>query len=425
MNIARLEKTLNDINRFGYSDKGITRLAYSNIERKAVKYVAHLCEQEGMEVRIDSVGNMIARREGNNPKLPVVACGSHIDTVNPGGKYDGTIGVVGALEVVRSLNEKGIVTEHPIEIICFACEESSRFGVSTIGSKAMTGILKKESISNLIDKEGISIGEALSECSLDIDGIESSNRRKEEFKVFFEMHIEQGPLLEKEGKQVGIAIGIAAPTRFELQIQGKASHSGTTPMNYRKDAFLGAAEIALDLEEAAKMEQANGTVGTVGVCEVQPGAMNVVPSFVEMKIDIRGTSIESKNKVIENLYLSVNHLKQKRGLQIVVNQLSNESPIELSDEVIDSLTSSCKLNDFSYLHMPSGAGHDAMNMAKHCPTGLIFVPSKDGLSHHPDESTDIEQIGIGVILLETEIIKWARCSEKRKVTKLNRMGETS
>lgn len=425
MNVRRLEKTLNEINQFGYSDKGITRLAYTKAERQAVDYLIKHCQQEGMEVRIDSCGNVIARREGQNPNLPVVACGSHLDTVIQGGKYDGTLGVIAALEVIRSLNDKGIVTEHPIELIAFACEESSRFGVSTIGSKAMAGILKKEAIAELKDRDGKPISEAFSECALRFDDIEKSARKKEEFKVFLEMHIEQGPVLERVEKQIGIATAIASPTRFEVKIQGKASHSGTTPMDYRRDAFLGAAEIALVLEKSAKMDADSGTVATVGVCEVKPGAMNVVPDFAEMKIDIRGTSLESKNRVLKKVYASINQIKEKRNLRIVLNELSNESPVELDHEMIQSLTESCEQKGFSYIHMPSGAGHDAMNMARLCPTGLIFVPSKDGLSHHRDEYTAIEQIAIGVSLLETELTKWAGISKKGNFTELEKRERIS
>jgi hydantoinase/carbamoylase family amidase len=425
MDLGRLENTLNEINRFGYSDKGMTRLAYSEIERQAVEHFINLCKQEGMKVRMDAAGNVIASREGTNPKLPVVSCGSHLDTVIQGGKYDGTLGVIAALEVIRSLNDQGIETEHPIEIIAFACEESSRFGVSTIGSKAMAGTLKNEKIAELKDRNGQSIFEAFSECGLNFAEIEKSARKKEEFKVFLEMHIEQGPVLEREGLQIGVATGIAAPTRYEVKIQGHASHSGTTPMNYRKDAFLGAAEMALELEKAAIMEADYGTVATVGVCEVKPGAMNVVPDFVEMKIDIRGTSRESKNRVIEKLYTTTKKVKEKRNLQIVLEELSNESPVKLDQEVVRSIIESCIHNGYSYMQMASGAGHDAMNMAKLCPTGLIFVPSKDGLSHHRDEFTAMEQIGIGASLLETEILKWAGISNHKSCTKFDRLERIS
>lgn len=410
MNIRGLERTLKDINSFCSSDKGITRLAYTAIERKAVEFIANLCKQEGMTVRTDFCGNMIARRVGRNPRLPAVGCGSHLDTVIQGGQYDGAVGIAAALEVVRSFNEKGIRTENPIEIICFACEESARFGVSTIGSKAMVGELKKESIVRLKDNQGVTIQEAFSECSFDFDKVEQCVRSKGDLKVFLEVHIEQGPILEAQQTQIGIVYAIAAPTRFHIHIQGKASHSGTTPMNLRKDALLGAAEIALDLEQAAKAESENGTVATIGVCDVKPGAMNVIPDSVDMKIDIRGTSAESKSKVIWQLHAAFERVQNKRGLIIDSELISEEQPIPLDIGMIRSLASSCERLGITYKIMPSGAGHDSMNMAKLCPTGLIFVPSKDGLSHHPDEFTPIEAIGIGAILLEEEIMKWAGVS---------------
>ncbi|WP_308858209.1 Zn-dependent hydrolase [Paenibacillus sp. R14(2021)] len=412
MDVERLEKTLIEINEFGNTDKGVTRLAYSLIERQAVERFSSLCEQAGMTVRMDPCGNLIARREGIHPDWPAVAIGSHLDTVIQGGKYDGALGVVAALEVIRSLNDHGVETEYPIEIIAFACEESSRFGVSTVGSKAMAGVLNKELISGLKDKEGLSVAEAFSKCGLHFEVVEQSTRSKKELKAFFELHIEQGPVLENEGKQIGIATGIAAPSRYEINVQGHASHSGTTPMNSRKDAFLGAAEIALELEKAANMENAYGTVATVGMCEVKPGAMNVVPDAAELKLDIRGTSIESKNRVINRLFDAIHETKKTRGLQISINELSNEIPVILSDELIESLGKICEQERFSYKRMPSGAGHDAMNMALLCPTGLIFVPSKNGISHHRDEYTPLDQIVAGVTLLEKAILKWAGASRK-------------
>src|SRR5699024_4913132 len=218
------------------------RLAYTEIERQAVKYFIELFEAEGMTVKIDEVGNVIARREGTEPNLPAVVTGSHIDTVYNGGKYDGVIGVVAGLEVIRSLNEQQIETENPIEVIIFACEESARFGVSTIGSMALIGEFNKEYL-KLEDKDGISLQSAMEKNQIDVQKIDEAARKPEEIKTFYERHIEQGPGLENENKRRGIATGIAAPTRFHLEIFGEASHSGTTPMELRRDALLGAAEI--------------------------------------------------------------------------------------------------------------------------------------------------------------------------------------
>lgn len=408
MNRERLQKTLNELNEFGNKGVGINRLAYTDEEQRAKEFLIKLCQKEGMSVKVDSAGNVIARREGENPSLPAVAFGSHIDTVYEGGKFDGAIGVVSALEIIRSLNDRQIKTEHPLEIISFACEESARFGYSTIGSKAMAGLLNDD-YENLKDKNGVYLKEELSKYSFKL---EEAKRSKKEFQVFFEIHIEQGPVLEEQGKKLGIVTGIAGPTRYRLEIQGQASHSGTTPMKYRRDAFLGASEISLALESAALQEEDFGTVATVGVCEVKPGAMNVVPGLVELQIDIRGAAKDSKARVIEKLHRAIEEAERKRSLKISSLKTSDELPVKLADEVINSLKETAERLGYSHLLMPSGAGHDAMNMAQLCPAGMLFIPSRDGLSHNPQEFSSIEDIGIGAELLEEEVLKWAKVANE-------------
>lgn len=408
LNITRLETTLEELNTIGASaDKGITRLAYTKEHWRANEYFILKCKEEGMSVRMDSCGNIIARREGREPHLPVVACGSHLDTVQEGGSYDGALGVVAGLEIIRSLNERGVTTRNPIEIISFACEESARFGVSTIGSKAMAGKISHESLEKLKDKDGVSFREAIAGVGLDIEKIGAARRSRSEFKAFFELHIEQGPLLENSSVQVGLATGIAAPTRLEVTIRGKASHSGTTPMNMRKDALIGAAEIITGLEKAALAEQDHGTVATAGVCHVHPGAMNVVPDYVSLKLEIRGTVIKSRQAVLDRLLKIIYELEEQRGLKIATNILSDEDPVILDKHVLSYLSSRCDKLGITYKNMMSGAGHDSMNMAELCPVGLIFIPSKDGLSHHKDEYSSIEQIAVGAFLLERVILLYA------------------
>lgn len=412
MNVKRLQQCLEQVNQFGYSDEGISRLAYTNTEQQALKHLITQFENEGMTIEIDAVGNVIARREGIDPALPAVACGSHIDTVYNAGNFDGTVGVIAGLEVIRYLNEHQIKTKHPIEVIIFACEESARFGVATIGSKVMTGLVEKDELTHLVDKDGITLKEALQSCKFNMAEANRAKRKTDEIKVFYELHIEQGPVLEKEEKQIGIVTGIAAPTRFKLQIFGQSAHSGSTPMSHRQDAFSGAAEIALALEKAACKEAINGTVATVGNCEVKAGAMNVVPGETEILIDIRGISEASKQRVVKKLYKIIHDVEQSRKLNIEIVKLCDECPTKMDGTIIASLKETCEKNGFSFIKMASGAGHDAMNMAKMYPTGMIFIPSKDGLSHHKNEFTSIEQILVGATLLKEEIMKAAQVTNK-------------
>ncbi|WP_186673081.1 Zn-dependent hydrolase [Sporosarcina sp. BP05] len=403
----RFEALFATINQYNTGDKGITRIAYSNEEQTCTHAFMRMCKAENLAIRMDSCGNVIARREGKIKGLPPVAMGSHLDTVYQGGKYDGVLGVTAALEVIKRLNENKIETNHPIEVISFACEESSRFGVSTIGSKAMAGLFEKDKYRHLKDRDGITLENALSYCALDINGIDQASRVNEEFKAFFELHIEQGPVLVNNHKKIGIVTGIAAPVRLIVRITGKASHSGTTPMNMRKDALLGAAEIALELEKVAKAEEDFGTVATLGVMEVFNGAMNVVPGDVELKIDMRSTSVESRQRVQDHLAQTIASIKENRQLEIESIEISSEEPVLLSPEINNALEMVCKDKNIPYQLMQSGAGHDAMNMTRLCPVGLIFVPSVDGISHHPNEYTAIEDILIGIDVLEEAVLRFA------------------
>lgn len=399
MDLKRLQKEIEVISSFTSTPSGIYRLAYSVEERKAINYLKDQFEAAGMDTQIDAAGNLIARREGEDINLPAVAMGSHIDSVYDAGKFDGVAGVISALEVIRLMNVFEIKTLHPIEIIVFACEESSRFGMATIGSKAMTGMLEIEKIKNLTDKDGMTFAEALKNSDLDIKYMKNAVRNAEDLKSFIEIHIEQGPVLEQKELDIGIVSAIAGPIRFRIVLKGCASHSGTTPMEYRKDALLGASEIALELESAAIDEKSFNTVGTVGVLSVLPGGMNIVPGETRLDIDIRGTNIKSRKRVVDRLNKVIEQVQLKRDIEVTVTCLTDEKPVEMNSDVVHHLRKICDNLNLKSIVMPSGAGHDAMNMAKICPSGMIFIPSKDGLSHNPKEYTTIEQIGNAVTVL--------------------------
>jgi len=415
LNNERIGKLLDEFNTFGYTENGMRRITYTKEEKLAKEFFKKKSEELGMDVRFDSVGNVIARREGIDHSLPAIAVGSHIDTVYNGGKYDGLIGVIAGLEIIEMLEEEGIQTVHPIEVIAFTCEESSRFNFSTLGSKAMTGDLKQSDITQLKDRDNISLQEALKRQNLELENIHLAKREEKEIKAFFELHIEQGNKLIENNKTVGIVDGIAAPLRVSLTIEGKSAHSGTTSMEKRQDALLAAAELALEVEKAAVVERKQSTVATVGVMNVLPGAINIVPGLVNLKIDIRSTDVNSRNRVWKKVSDKVEQLEKHRNVKVVIEWKSEEVPVMMDKTIVHSLSELCENMNIEYMTMSSGAGHDSMNMAKNWPTGLIFIPSLDGLSHHPEEFTKLEDISTGIKLLKEVVLSYAmQCSKKEK-----------
>ncbi|GAJ98107.1 LOW QUALITY PROTEIN: N-carbamoyl-L-amino acid hydrolase [Geomicrobium sp. JCM 19055] len=385
------------------TNQSMNRLAYTEDERRAHHTFSELAVSLGMTVRTDAVGNTIARLKGSDDTQPVVAIGSHLDTVRNGGQFDGTAGIVAGLEVVALFNEHRIQPHHPIELIAFASEESSRFGVATLGSKAMIGEFPIDKMSTLTDQDGVSLAEALRRCKLNPELLKKPVVQRQTLNRFFELHIEQGPELESLDVPVGIVNGIAAPTRLKLTFQGQANHTGTTSMMRRKDALVAASEMILFVEDAAKLEAINKTVATVGICEVTPASMNVIPGEVTLYVDIRSTSMVSKQRVHQQIRKKAYVIEQYRGVTCEIDVLSKEIPIVIERHIQERLQSACEEININYENMPSGAGHDAMNMAKLWPTGMIFVPCKNGVSHDPTEYSTVEQIVAGTNVLITAI----------------------
>lgn len=337
MNKERVKHLIEVFGNYSFEGEGINRIAYTNVETAAKHHFMRLCMAQGMTVRMDAIGNVIARKDGLKDGLPVIAMGSHLDSVYDGGLFDGLVGVIGGLEVVTSLNEQGIITNHPIEIIVFACEESSRFGVSTIGSKVMTNQLSAKELLSLKDRNEISFEDALSSQNLSIEKIDEVVRNKSELKAFIELHIEQGPILEKEQLEIGVVTSIAAPARYQIKVLGEAAHSGTTPMEYRKDALAAASELVLKIESLGIKESVYSTVATVGVLSIKPGGMNIIPGEALLQVDIRGIDMESRNRVTEELIETIFLLKNQRNVEIEIIKLSEEQSVPMDEYYIDLL----------------------------------------------------------------------------------------
>lgn len=405
MSIENIKKIFKSIEAIGQSDAGMNRLAFTESELEAKLVFKNIAEDLGMTVYFDNIGNVIARRAGREDTLSPIMIGSHIDTVYDGGAYDGAVGVVVGLEIIRRLNDKNVITERPIEIIAFTAEESSRFGISTIGSRFFTGALQSEEFENIVDKDGIDFKAALSSVDIDYDLVFKSVNTVPDVHSYYEVHIEQGPILENKQLEVGIVTGIAAPTRLKLNYHGKASHSGATPMNMRRDAYLASCELALFLESMAINEKKYNSVATVGSNVVYPGAMNIVPGRVEQLIDIRSIDYETKKDLYKHVLKKIREIELNRQIEIRVELLSNEIPVQLDGSLIDSLEKICIEASKSFIKMPSGAGHDAMHMAKICPTNLLFIPCKEGLSHHKDEFAKYEDIENACDVLELQLLK--------------------
>lgn len=400
----RLVKDFEDMAQLTASGEGINRLAFTDADWEGRQYIIDRMTDAGLSVEIDDFGNVIGYKIGKKADLPVVMVGSHTDSVPNGGNYDGVVGVLSAIEVIRGMTDDGYEHDHTIAVVSFMCEESGRFGNATLGSKAMRGELTLQDLHRLVDKQGISLYEALKGRNLNPDGIETM-AYKRPVKSFTEIHIEQGKVLEHEQKTIGIVTGIAAPERFYVTIRGNADHSGATPMNLRHDALCGASKIILGIEEIASMQEEPPVVGTVGVVEVTPGAMNVIPGAVKLGVDIRSISKVARNSVVTLVKEFIDITAEKRGLSYTIETIAQDNPVEMHPAMIREIEEAVKSVGIGYMTMPSGAGHDAMHWAEAVPTGMIFIPCRDGISHNPAEFAEMDDIVTGAEVLDKVLRK--------------------
>jgi len=406
VNRIRLERTIEELASIGKETRGITRLPLSPKDLEAREYIMALMKEAGLEVKVDPVGNICAKRsQASDASLPSVMTGSHICTGTCYGKYDGTVGVLGALEAVRLLNERDITTVHPIEVVVFTAEEPERFKTTMPGSRSMAGKFQYEDFGRFKDKDGISIWEALMNAGYHPENFAFAQRTKETVKAYVEMHIEQGRVLEDAGKRIGIVTAIAAPTRFKYTISGRADHSGATPMGLRKDALCAAAELILAIERHGTEEAVHSSVATVGDIKVEPGGIVVVPGKAALWVDIRGIDFASRKRIVDSTEQTIARVRKERNVEIDIDPIYSAEPVPLSQKVIDVIKETCDELSIHALMMPSGAGHDAQQIATFTDVGMVFVPSVEGISHSPEEYTHIEDITLGTELLTHVLVK--------------------
>jgi len=383
----RLAKDFDAMAQLTAPGEGINRLAFTDSDWEGRQYIIDCMTDAGLTVETDSFGNVIGYKVGKKPELPIVMVGSHTDSVPNGGN------------------------DHTIAVVDFMCEESSRFGAATLGSKAMRGELTLQDLHRLVDKQGISLYDALKERNLNPDAIEHMEYKRP-VKSFTEIHIEQGKVLEHEAKPIGVVTGIAAPERFYVTIRGNADHSGATPMNLRHDALCGASKIILGIEEIASMQEEPPVVGTVGVVEVVPGAMNVIPGAVKLGVDIRSISKVARDSVVTLIKEFIDVIAEKRGLSYTIEPVAQDHPVAMHPAMIREIEEAVQSVGVDYMTMPSGAGHDAMHWADDVPTGMIFIPCRDGISHNPAEFADMDHIVTGAKVLDTVLRKLSLESTK-------------
>ncbi|HEX6768608.1 MAG TPA: M20 family metallo-hydrolase [Candidatus Binatia bacterium] len=409
-------RDLNAIGRIGIGNRGgVTRLVFSIKELRSRQVLIHLMRQAGLKIRIDGNGNIFGRLEGRDAKAPAVLSGSHLDTVIHGGKYDGPVGVIGALEAVRTISENNLPIQSPLEVVCFVGEESSRFGFSTLGSSLVAGEVQEKDLANAVDAQGTRLADVLASLGILRKNLRGLARDPKSLKAYLELHIEQGPILEAIGKRIGLVTSIAAPSRFKVIFTGQADHSGTTPMQMRKDALVAAAMLIAFIEITCRKFSAMAkgrVVGTVGAMKIEPGVINAVPGKTELLIDIRAITATAKNRVARLVKAEAQRIARQRNIGVEVLTIRDEDPVPLDSRLLRLTQQICEARNIVYEIMPSGAGHDAMQMAKITPAAMIFIPSQRGISHNPLEWTDPDDIGLGTQVLMETMIRVA--NEKRK-----------
>ena len=376
----------------------VTRIVFSPTDLKARAWLIARCEKAGLAVRQDAIGNIFARWNGSEPGAAAVGTGSHIDAIPNAGKYDGVVGVLGGLEAIRALQRNGFRPKHSIELLLFTSEEPTRFGIGCLGSRLLSGTLSPDAARKLADKDGASLD--IVRCNAGYNApLEEVKLPRDYYEAFVELHIEQGPLLARQKIPLGIVTSIAAPASFRLSIEGEGGHAGGMLMPDRRDALCAAAELILAIESTAKSNGAMDTVATVGICNVFPGAVNSIPSRVDLTLDIRDTSLERRDAAMRAIEIARESIVAKRGVIIREELVNADAPAQCAPEIVEALSQACSKHGFAFISMVSRAYHDSLFMSRVAPVAMLFIPCRDGYSHRPDEYASPGDIERGVLVL--------------------------
>jgi N-carbamoyl-L-amino-acid hydrolase len=405
------DRLISDIDELAsFSDAeapAVTRIVFTPTDLKARAWMKARCQEAGLTVRQDAVGNTFARWDGSDPAASVVGTGSHIDAIPNAGKFDGVVGVLGGLEAIRSLQRSGFRPRHSIELLIFTSEEPTRFGVGCLGSRLLSGSLSPKAARKLTDNDGGTLDEVRRGAGFGGD-LEQVKLPSGYYKAFVELHIEQGPLLERRQIPLGIVTNIAAPASLRISIEGSGGHAGGVLMPDRHDALCAAAELILAIESTARTSGAIDTVATVGICEVFPGAVNSIPSRVRLSADIRDTDLQRRDSIMRSIETACDSISSKRQVSIHRELLNADAPADCAPAIIEALSQSCRKHALNFIPMVSRAYHDSLFIARIALVAMLFIPCRNGYSHRPDEYASPEDIARGTLVLAETLAALSR-----------------
>jgi ureidoglycolate amidohydrolase len=376
----------------------VTRVVFTSADMRARSWFIERCKDAGLSVRRDAIGNTFARWEGSDPQAAVVGTGSHIDAIPNAGKYDGVVGVLGGLEAIRALKRARFQPANSIELLLLTSEEPTRFGIGCLGSRLLAGVLSSDGARKFTDENGEALEDVRRKVGLTGE-LESVKLPADYYKAFVELHIEQGPLLERKQMPLGIVTKIAAPASARVTIEGSGGHAGGVLMPQRRDALCAAAEMILLIETAARTSGSADTVATVGMCDVFPGAVNSIPSRVQISVDVRDTDLPRRDGVIRAIKRASKSISERRQVSTQIEILNADAPANSAPEIVDALSAACRKHGEKFMTMISRAYHDSLFLSRVAPVAMLFIPCLQGYSHRPDEYSSIEDISRGTLIL--------------------------
>ena len=399
INSPRLNLTLEELGRIGETPEGMQRIAFSPADVAGREYAMSVMRKAGMEIRIDAAGNVVGRKAGSAPGLPAIVMGSHTDTVPSGGKYDGALGVLGAIECVQTLTDTGFEMSHPVEVTIFTNEEGTRFHRWLIGSRGMAGLLEDEDLV-AVDSEGVPLSQRLADIGGNLSRVEEAARKRQDLAAYLELHVEQGPTLEQAGIPIGVVTGITGRALFDVEIKGTANHAGTTPMPARHDALVSASRLVLAVERVAR-EMETCRVATVGSINAHPNAVNVVPGSVRLGLEFRDVSMDALSSAERELRRAAAAIGESDNVEMEIERHRASQSVPIDSQMQGLVEEAAERTGLAHVRLPSGAGHDAQAIAAITNMAMIFVPSAKGISHAPEEYSTPQDCANGAqVLLE-------------------------